>query len=198
MRNMDQNKTFIVIAVSALILIAAGALVFYYSQNPSLPDSNDNGEGAVNAEPKNKKQGGATLPPAGQTSPPPPGPRKSAGSIEVVYPAGGELLQTGVSYVIRWKSKAIGSGAVMRVGYRSTNAPGTATKQIVRTTNVGSASWRTPSFIDPVEVSGEPCAKGRMGRQDYIVEVIWVSSDGAYLARDVSKPFAIEGPCGPL
>ena len=196
MRGMGRNKTFIIIALLALAVIAAGIAAIYYSRNYALPISlsSINGKSIVNAESKDKGRGNI-LPPR---ITPPPSLRKSAGSIEIIYPAGGELLQTGVSYVIRWKSKAIGGEAVMRVGYRPVSAPGTATTQIVRTTNVGSASWLTPSFIDPAEISGESCAKGKMGRQDYIVDVIWVSSDGAYLARDASEPFAIEGPCGSL
>lgn len=198
---MDKARTPIIVALLLLALAVLGGAIYSFREpkgnegvNLLRQERNTNPLPSLEAKRKdNAPPGrGAALPSW------PPAIRKSAGSIEIVYPAGGELLQTGVNYLIRWKSRAIGSGAVMRIGYRSANAPGEATGQIVRTTNVGSASWRTPLFIDSAEVPGGSCTKGKEVRQEYIVDVIWVSSDGSYLAYGASKPFTIEGPCGPL
>ena len=98
MRSMGRNKTFIIIALLALAVIAAGIAAIYYSQSSGLPFSflGINGKRIANVEPGNKGQSDI-IPPVGRISPPPPGLRKSAGSIEIIYPAGGELLQTGVA-----------------------------------------------------------------------------------------------------
>jgi len=169
MQKIMQNKGFVNAALVVLVVILVGTVGYLVWERRALETTTEKATEEVAA-------------PAQE--------QDSSSSLELLFPKGGEKLEAGKTYQIRWSSNNIPPGAKIDILIRPPNQTEIAVDQI-STQNTGSASWTAPQKL------GGPLAyncqiDGEVISVPTTVEIYWDSN--GYKASD-NSPFTITGPC---